>query len=141
MRLKNSIQEKCLPHLWLSHFFQLQSTAPTFLLDIFTTESRSHGEITCTFTIYCHASGRWQRQRTSGRLRDLISLYADVKLFHFFSSPGSFAQEREARLDAGIKLETPDVNDTAQVFPPKMFDEFSQDHFQCFSVKRIFCRH
>ena len=72
---------------------------------------------------------------------DLIALYADIKLFHFFSRPGSFAQEREARLDAGIKPETPDVNYTAQVFPPKMLDEFSQDHFQCFPMKRIFCPH
>jgi hypothetical protein len=69
----------------------------------------------------------------------LISLDADVKFFYFFSRPGSFAQEREARLDARIKIETPDVDDASQILPSKMLNKFSHDHFQCFPVKGIFC--
>jgi hypothetical protein len=68
----------------------------------------------------------------------LLAFYAYIKLFHFFSGPGSFPKECEARFDAGIKSETPDVNDTAEVFPPEIFNKFSQDHFQRFSMKRIF---
>ena len=73
-------------------------------------------------------------------LLDLIALYADIKLFHFFSSPGSFAHIREAQLDAGIKPETPNVNDAAQVFPPKMLAVFSRGNLvsKCIPMKRVF---
>ena len=88
-----------------------------------------------------NGSGTLNIQHTVIIEEDSIPLDADIKLFYFFARPGSFAQERQARLDAGIKPETPDVDNTAQVFPPKMFDELSQNHFQCFPVKRIFCPH
>jgi hypothetical protein len=68
----------------------------------------------------------------------LIAPDADIKLFYFLSGPGRFAQKREAGLDAGVEPEAPDVNDTTQVFPPKMFNKLGHDHFQRFSVKRIF---
>jgi hypothetical protein len=71
----------------------------------------------------------------------LVALYTDIEVFHFFSSPGSFPQERKARLDAGIVPETPDVNDTTQVFPSEMLDELSHNHFKGLSMKRIFCGH
>ena len=59
----------------------------------------------------------------------LVALYADIKLFHFLSSPGSFSQESKARLYTGIKPETADVNDTAEVLPPEMFNKFCYNHF------------
>ena len=65
-------------------------------------------------------------------------LYADVKVFHLLPGPGGFPKEGEAGFDARIKPETPDVDDAAQVLPTEMFYEFGKDHFQCFSMKRIF---
>jgi hypothetical protein len=68
----------------------------------------------------------------------LIALDANIEVFHFFTGPGSFPQKGKARFYAGIKLETPDVDDTAQVFPTEMFNKFSDNHFERFSVKGIF---
>ena len=61
----------------------------------------------------------------------------NIKIFDFFSGPGSFAQECETGLDTGIKFKTTDVNDTAQIIPPEMLDELVQDHFQRLSMKGI----
>ena len=71
----------------------------------------------------------------------IIALDTDVKVLHFLPGPGSSAQECEARLDAWIKFETPDINDASQVLPPEMFYELGEDHFQRFSMKRIFGWH
>ena len=71
----------------------------------------------------------------------LVALYTDIEIFHFFPGPGRFSKEGKARLDAGIVPETPDVNDTAQIIPSEMLNEFSQDHFQRLSMKGIFWWH
>jgi hypothetical protein len=68
----------------------------------------------------------------------LIPLNANIKIFNFFSGPGSFPQECKARLDTGIQIKTTDVNDTAQIIPSEMLNEFVQDHFQRLSMKGIF---
>ena len=68
----------------------------------------------------------------------LLTQDADIKFFNFFSRPRGSAQKYEAGFNAWIKFKTTDVNDAAQVLPPEMFNEFSQDHFQRLSMKRIF---
>jgi hypothetical protein len=70
-----------------------------------------------------------------------IALNADIEFFHFLSSPGSLPQKCETRFDAGIKSETPNINDTAQVFPSEMFNQFGNDHFERFSMEWIFGWH
>jgi len=54
----------------------------------------------------------------------LVAPNAYIEIFDFFSGPGSFAQECKAGLDTGIEFETTDINDTGQIIPPEMFNEF-----------------
>ena len=78
---------------------------------------------------------------TMDRNRLPSPLYADVKLLHFLPGPGSSPKKCETGLDAGIKLKTSYVYDTAEVLPSKMFDELRQDHLKRLSMKWIFGWH
>ena len=74
-------------------------------------------------------------------MRSSVALDADVKLFHLFAGPWCFSQEGKTGLDTGIIPETADVDDTSQVLPTEMINEFRHDHFQCLTMKRVFGWH
>ena len=56
----------------------------------------------------------------------------------FFSGPGCFPQESQAGLDAGIKMETPDMDKLSHFLPAEVVHQQGQDHFQCHTMQGIF---
>jgi hypothetical protein len=61
-------------------------------------------------------------------------VHPDVQVFHLLSCPGCFAQEFQARLNAGVAVKAIDADVLAQVFPSKVSYQFGNDSFQCFAV-------
>jgi hypothetical protein len=60
-----------------------------------------------------------------------------VHVLYFCPGPGSFAEEREAGLDARIEEKTTDGDLPSHFLPAKMRDEFREYPFQRYAVQRI----
>jgi hypothetical protein len=67
-------------------------------------------------------------------MRTLIALDTNKEVLHFLARPGRFSQKGQTGLYTGIKPEAPYVNDTAEILPSEMINQFCNDHFQCFAV-------
>jgi hypothetical protein len=61
-----------------------------------------------------------------------------VKLLHFGSRPGSFAQKSQARFDARVVGKAADLDFFAKPFPAVVFDQGGDHHFQGYSLRGIF---
>jgi hypothetical protein len=77
------------------------------------------------------------RNRANAQDNFLLPLNANVKVFNFFSGPGSLAKKCQARFNTGIELKTPDADYAAEVLPSEVFNQFGQDHFECLSMERV----
>ena len=60
-----------------------------------------------------------------------------VKLFHFGASPGSFSEELQAGFNAGVEIEAANIDNTAQLGPSVVGNQFGQHRFQGDAVEGI----
>jgi hypothetical protein len=60
-----------------------------------------------------------------------------IEAFDLGARPRRFAQEGQARFDAGIAIETLDLHQCSQLCPTVAFDELDQHHLQGNAVQHI----
>jgi hypothetical protein len=61
----------------------------------------------------------------------------EVKVFYLFTGPVSLAQKGKAGFDAGVGVETVNVNAGPQAFPTEVVHQLYQNTFQRFTVQRV----